>query len=333
MRSAWLRADTMLVRLLAVIVGIACVLAVVACGSGDGGESRGSSNSSELEDGAYPAMIENSYGKVTLEERPSRVVTLSENSFENIVALGETPKLSFVTSDFDKTAAYDTWRDESYIVRGEKVTDGSSYFEKIADARPDLIIAPSWKSFTDEQVSSKLRAIAPTLIYDPGNSGEGWKKELKDTAKLLGKQQESDTLIGKYEERITEVKGKLPSLEGSSFVFAGAMADGTVAVTHSADELLESVGLVQSESQINTEVGRPGTGKYSPENYSKIDADIIFLNPRGVDSATFMDSSAFYVIEDRVVWDDKNWGFAANLGGVIAHTWAPDTLAAALSVR
>lgn len=196
-------------RVSALILGAAVAVSLAACSSDDAGESDGGSASSD--GGTYPVTVENSNGSVTLDEHPSRIVTLSESAFENVVALGEEPVLSMVTADFDKTAVYDDWREEPYIERGVSVRDGKTFFEKIASADPDLIIAPGWASFTDDDVSEKLNDIAPTYIYAAGgeDAGEQWKYALEDTADLLGKSGDDDVLIGKFNDSINDAENSM----------------------------------------------------------------------------------------------------------------------------
>lgn len=94
MRSAWLRADTMLVRLLAVIAGIACVLAVVACGSDDdtgNSESSGDGTSAVADDEYYPHSVDTMYDTVSIEQAPKRVVAMSTAMGEMLVSLGIEP--------------------------------------------------------------------------------------------------------------------------------------------------------------------------------------------------------------------------------------------------
>jgi cobalamin transport system substrate-binding protein len=131
------------------VVLAALALAVAGCG-----ESSGSSSESSRGEGAFPITVKDARQSVTIEERPTRIVSLSPSATETLFAVGAG----------DQVVAVD---DESDYPPAVPRTDLSSYqpnVEAIVDYRPDLVVVPA---SVPRDVPAGLRRVGLTVLAEP----------------------------------------------------------------------------------------------------------------------------------------------------------------------
>ncbi|MGC1166844.1 MAG: helical backbone metal receptor [Solirubrobacterales bacterium] len=133
----------------------AVVLAVLALGvAGCGESSGGSSSESSGAEGAFPLTVEDARQSVTVEERPTRIVSLSPSATETLFAVGAGEQVIAVD-------------DESDYPPEVPRTDLSSYqpnIEAIVDYRPDLVVMPA---SVPRDVPAGLRRVGLTVLLEP----------------------------------------------------------------------------------------------------------------------------------------------------------------------
>ncbi|WP_339287324.1 AraC family transcriptional regulator [Paenibacillus sp. FSL E2-0201] len=188
-------------------------------------------------------VIKHAMGEETLTGAPERVVILTNEGTEALLALGIKP-VGAVQSWIG-----DPWYDhikkdmEGVTVVGDELQPN---IELIASLKPDLIIG---NKVRQEKIYDQLKQIAPTVFSD--DLAGDWKINFKLYSEALNKQEEGEQAMADFDKRVAEVKAKL-----------GSKADTKVSVVRfSAKQvriyqkqtfsgvLLSQLGIARPESQ------------------------------------------------------------------------------------
>jgi iron complex transport system substrate-binding protein len=134
----------------AAVVLAALALVIAGCGESSGGSSSAVSEG----EGAFPVTVKDARQSVTVESRPTRIVSLSPSATETLFAVGAGHQVTAVD-------------DESDYPPEAPRTDLSSYqpnVEAIVDYRPDLVVIPA---SVPRDVPAGLRRIGLTVLAEP----------------------------------------------------------------------------------------------------------------------------------------------------------------------
>lgn len=137
-------------RCAAAAVVVTLLLAIAGCGGSSGESTAGEAG----DDGSFPVTIEDANRSVTVEARPTRIISLSPSATETLFAVGAG----------DQVIAVD---EESDHPRGVPGTDLSSYqpnVEAIVGYEPDLVVLPA---SVPRDVPAGLRRVGLTVIAEP----------------------------------------------------------------------------------------------------------------------------------------------------------------------
>lgn len=255
-------------RPLALVAGLCLAVGLAACGS-DNDDSNSStsndngSNSATAPESYYPHTQTTSYGDVTIEEQPERVVALNANIADEMMSLGITPVA--VASNIDELDQFYPWVDnriKEVAVEG-LVTSQSPDFEKIAEVNPDLIIGEP-ANFPDKSDWEKSSAIAPTVFTKLTQGSIDWKESLRTTAESLGLTGKSVDISSSIE---TQYRNKANGLENVTYNYFGIGDDKIGFVGGNGIDLL---GIKPASSQ------KPGE-TISTERMGQLDGDVLFI--------------------------------------------------------
>lgn len=172
------------------------VIVLAACGNND----KANDTSSEAnDDNTY--TIEHAMGSSDIKGEPKRVVVLTNEGTEALLALGVKP-VGAVQS-FLGDPWYDHINDK---MDGVEVVGQESEIniEKIASLKPDLIIG---NKLRQEKDYAKLSKIAPT-VFSETLRGD-WQENFKLYAKALNKETEGTKVLDDYTAHVEEVKTAL----------------------------------------------------------------------------------------------------------------------------
>jgi len=240
---------------------IAAVMVLGACGTKK--DEKTSSNESK----AKTVTIEHAMGKTKIPANPKKVVILTNEGTEALLALGVKP-----------VGAVQSWTGKPWYDHISKDMDGVEVvglesevsLETIAGLDPDLIIGNKMRQ---EKVYEQLNAIAPTVMAETLRGD--WQENFKFYAKVLNKEAEGKKILDDYAKRVEEVKtnlGDKVNNEISMVRFMGA----DVRIYHLdtfSGVVLNQLGFKRPESQNVNDFAEKGVTK---ERIPAMDGDYIF---------------------------------------------------------
>lgn len=145
--------------------------------------------------------VTDSMGTVTVPDAPKRIVVLTNEGTEALLALGVTP-----------VGAANSWNGDPWWDHISDAMDGAEpvgkesavNLELIAALEPDLILANKQRH---EEIYPQLTAVAPTVMSKKLRGD--WKINFRLYAEALGKEQEADAAIADYDASVADLREKL----------------------------------------------------------------------------------------------------------------------------
>ncbi len=145
--------------------------------------------------------IEHAMGTTEISGTPQRIVVLTNEGTDMLVALGITPVGAVKSWQGDPYYGYLSAELEDVPVIGDEFQPN---LESIVALKPDLIIGSKVRQ---EQLYGKLQAIAPTVFSE--TLGATWKDNFKLYAKALDREAEAQTLLEQWDQRVASLKAQL----------------------------------------------------------------------------------------------------------------------------
>lgn len=247
------------------LISIFTILLLAACGTNEEEAKNTAQEPKEKEEQSY--TIEHAMGETTLEKTPEKVVILTNEGTEALLALDVTPVGAV------QSWTGDPWYDHiAEDMKDVKVVGVESQVnvEAIAALQPDLIIGNKMRQ---EDIYEQLKAIAPTVFAEDlrGN----WKNNFELYAKAVNKEEKGKEVLAEYDQRIEDLKEKLGDKLDTKVSMVRFMA-GDVRIYHKdsfSGVILEQIGLARPESQDKEDFAEKGVTK---ERIPAMDGDILF---------------------------------------------------------
>ena len=262
------------------IVGVALTaLALGACSSNQPAPASSPEASAMSESSATRTVTDASGQEVTLPSHPSRVVTLSEPTTDNALALGVTP-IGVVSGRGQQTVA-------NYLV--DRAGDipilgsiGTPNLEAIGAAHPDLILVDGTSvKNNDTETLNALRQIAP--VFFTTQTGGDWRETFTLTADALGLADQAEPKLAEFDQHVASVSARLKDAgyldQTYSVVRWQGDSAGLILKELPAGQALSALGMKRPANQ-----DRDGEGHSEPvslENIAQIAADWIFFGTLG----------------------------------------------------
>lgn len=246
------------------LISIFTILLLAACGAGED-ESKNTAEKPKDKDESY--TVEHAMGTTTLDKTPKKVVILTNEGTEALLALGVTPVGAVQSWTGDPW--YDHIANEMKDVQVVGV-ESQVNVEAIAALQPDLIIGNKMRQ---EDIYEQLKAIAPTVFAEDlrGN----WKNNFELYAKAVNKEEKGKEVLAAYDQRIEDLKEKLGDKVNTEVSMVRFMA-GDVRIYHKdsfSGVILEQIGMARPESQDKEDFAEKGVTK---ERIPAMDGDILF---------------------------------------------------------
>lgn len=185
-------------RLLGILLAFCMIL--VGCGSKTEDKSADTStdNKSAVE---TTRTVKHAMGETTIKGEPKRIVVLTNEGTEALLALGIKPVGAVKSWTGDPWYPHIAKQMEGVTVVGE---ESQPNLEAIAALQPDLIIGNKMRQ---EKVYDQLSAIAPT-VFSETLRGE-WKPNFKFYADALNKKAEGDKILADWDKKVADFKAKV----------------------------------------------------------------------------------------------------------------------------
>ena len=145
--------------------------------------------------------VEHAMGSTTIKGTPKKVVILTNEGTEALLALGVKP-----------VGAVQSWLGDPWYDHIKKDMEGVEVVgvesevnvEKIASLKPDLIIGTKMRH---EKVYDQLSAIAPT-VFSETLRGD-WQDNFRLYAKALNLEEKGNQVLSEFDQHVADLKGKL----------------------------------------------------------------------------------------------------------------------------
>ncbi|MBY0124187.1 ABC transporter substrate-binding protein [Bacillus sp. S/N-304-OC-R1] len=307
-------------KLSLMIISILSFFVLAACGNNSSKQTNNEKETdNKTEETGY--TVQHAMGETTIKETPKKVVILTNEGTEALLALGVTP-----------VGAVQSWTgDPWYPHIADKMadvkvvgTESEVNVEAIAALKPDLIIGNKMRQ---EKIYDQLSAIAPTVFAETlrGN----WQENFKLYAKALNKEAEGQKVIADYNQRIKDIKEKLGDKVNKEVSIVRFMA-GDVRIYHKdtfSGVILDQIGFARPESQNVDDFAERNATK---ERIPAMDGDVLFyftyetgdgeassLEEEWIEDPLFKNLSVvkagnIHKVDD-VIWNTAGGVIAANL--------------------
>ncbi|EEM05634.1 YfiY (ABC transport system substrate-binding protein) [Bacillus pseudomycoides] len=167
--------------------------------AGCGKEEKKETNTAA--EGKESYVIKHAMGETTIKGIPKRVVVLTNEGAEALLAVGVTP-----VGSTKPRAGEECYPHLAKELKDTKVvgTERDVNLEAIMELKPDLIIGNKMRH---EKVYEQLKEIAPT-VYAETLRGD-WKENFTLYTKAVNKEKEGQKALDDYKKRIEAIKEKL----------------------------------------------------------------------------------------------------------------------------
>jgi iron complex transport system substrate-binding protein len=285
-----------------ILVPLVLAMSLAACGDDAATEQPRDAGGTPA---SYPVTVQGTNGAVTIESRPTRIVSLSPTATEMLFAIGAGEQVIAVD-------------DQSNHPPEAPVTDLSGFepnIEAIAGYEPDLVV------FATEpgDLGSSLEALGITALQlDAAATLEDAYGQIEQLGLATGHVEEAQTMVERMRAEVSQIVQGANAVDGLTFYYE--LDDTYYSVTSKTfiGQLFELLGL----ENIADAAGR-GSGGYpqlSAEYIVESDPDLIFL------ADTKCCGQSPETVAERPGWDRIA---AVRSGGVIpldddvASRWGP----------
>ncbi|WP_341281195.1 AraC family transcriptional regulator [Paenibacillus sp. FSL H8-0537] len=211
-------------------------------------------------------VIKHAMGEVTLTGTPERVVILTNEGTEALLAVGIKPVGAVQSWVGDPWYEHIKDEMEDVTVVGDELQPN---IELIASLKPDLIIG---NKVRQEKIYEQLNQIAPTVFAE--DLAGDWKINFKLYIQAVNKQDEGDKAMEEFDKRVAEVKAKVGD-KAATKVSVARFSASQVRIYQKqtfSGVLLEQLGFARPESQdVDSFIE-----VMSKESIPKMDGDVLF---------------------------------------------------------
>lgn len=227
----------------------------------------------------FPQTFEHRYGTTVIEKKPVRVVTVSYNGPDNLLALGVKPVAVRNWFDYD----YNTgpWAQEALGDAKPVVLTGDLSIEQIAALAPDVIVG-MYSGISEEQYAL-LSEIAPVIAAEKQytNYSTPWHVRAKTIGRVVGEAEKANAMVAALEQRILDIAASHPEWKGktAAVAHAGRMASGGGPIVYRSIDprpsLIAQFGFVTPQKIDDLGAPEKFNAELSLEDLSAIDVDLL----------------------------------------------------------
>ncbi|MFJ4709261.1 ABC transporter substrate-binding protein [Streptomyces anulatus] len=251
----------------------AAALLLTACGTdSDSGKPSGDKAGKADTSSSATRTVKDATGKaVEIPAEPKRIVTLTQEDLDAVLALDIKPVGITNGQGLDKPPAYLADKVEGIDVVGNLL---QPVMDKVVAAKPDLILAGDMQ---DEQVLKQLREITPATLVTMAPTDD-WKLFFRGVGNAVNKLDDANKFITGHEAAAKAAREKLGANKGAEVSIVRWNPDGPSWMENKqfASGVALEMGLKRPASQ--NKDGNAHTPSLSLEKIDEIDGDWLFLS-------------------------------------------------------
>ncbi len=261
-------------RRAALLTSVVLTVALSACGAEP---TAGPAEAPGGADAAFPVTLTHALGETTIEERPERIVVLS-NEDDVLGQLG-IPVVGHTDNNYRPGELY-PWQvgvvdhSASTVVTG---VGGELNFELIASLEPDLILATD-RSYAIGDEYATLTAIAPTIAHTEDRPS--WQDTAAQVGLAVGRGTDAAAVVAEVERGLAAAVAELPGLAWRTYAAAFYYESGNFVTSYVPEapshRLLGALGLVPNSAFYDF-VAAAG-GALSMEQIGLLDSDYVLVS-------------------------------------------------------
>lgn len=251
------------------IVSLLLALLVAGCGSQPASGKKDAASGENAAAGAGEIRkVKHAMGEADLKGSPGRVVVLTNEGIEALLALGVKPVGA--VKAFTGNPWYEHLKAEleGVTVVGDELQPN---VEAIAALKPDLIIG---NKLRHEKIYEQLKSIAPT-VFSETLRGE-WKTNFALYAETVNKKAEGDKVVAAFDQRIEDFKKKAGDKLKQKVSVVRFMAGKTR--IYNTDTftgvIFKQIGIARPDTVLNAK--NTFADEITKERLSDVDSDMLF---------------------------------------------------------
>ncbi|KKC47948.1 ABC transporter substrate-binding protein [Paenibacillus sp. D9] len=264
-------------RFLTFMVSILLVGLLAACGSNNNANNSASEPAANQpaadagegsSGGDAERVVKHALGETIIKGTPQKVVVLTNEGTEAVLALGVKPVGAVKSWTGDPWYKHIKDKMEGVTVLGE---ESQPNIELIAGLQPDLIIANKMRH---EKIYEQLSAIAPTV--EAQDLRGYWKENFTLYADALNKKAEGEKLIADFDARIEDFKAKAGSKLNETVSMVRFMG-GKTRVYHTdtfSGIIFDQIGIARNAMTKNSK--ETFVDEITKERLPEVEADRLF---------------------------------------------------------
>lgn len=264
---------------LRIIPVLLLIFLLASCGGQQGQSEQDTSDKQEQanqdnvkgnqQEEAFPVTITDAMdNKVTIKEKPKKIVSLAPNNTEITFALGAGERMVGV-SDFD-----DYPKEAADI---EKIGGQDFNVEKIISLKPDIVLAFESNAKNSKDGLDQIRdAGIQVVVVQSASSFDDVYQSIGRIAKATGTNDKGKEIVDGMKSKIADIRDKAADIpkEDRVKVWAEVAPPPDVYTTGSGTFMNEMLDIINAK---NIAADKKGWVKYSPEEAVKQKPDVIVL--------------------------------------------------------
>lgn len=234
-----------------------------------------------------PVVIEHRFGSTTIDEPPTRIVSL-DGQWTDVLGALEAPVAGALFNPFGPGRApwqADILPDTELLTASQ---EAGLPFEAIAALEPDLIVT-SWEA-QDQAAYDRLSSIAPTIPQLSEKGVDAWQDMAAVAGRFLGDEQAAADLVEAGEQQVADLRAELPGLAGKTYALANYVVGQGIWIVaepgDGADVVFSQLGMEILPGVLALPGLEDGRVQVSVEEIQVIDADLLVLLTNGTDPAS-----------------------------------------------
>jgi iron complex transport system substrate-binding protein len=246
-------------------VAAALVAAAGCSSSGSDQPAGGSSSSVQSAAAAYPVTVHAANGGVTINQKPTAIVSLSPTATEMLFAIGAGDEVKAVDKNSDYPAAAPKTSLDAYQLN----------VESVAAYHPDLVVA---SNLTDAQVKQLRTLSIPTLLEPAAEDLAQVYAEMTQLGQATGHPDGAAKVAATMKRQISSIVQATPKPAGKrSYYYELDQTFYSVTSSTFIGKVLQLLGLTSIADDAKGAAASGGYPQLSAEFILKADPDYVFL--------------------------------------------------------